>query len=200
MARRPHFLQLTPALLTAPNSGAPIRTWNICSQLSQSMEITRVGFGPEPMASPASVVLPLPRRYSPTKIVKGLLGPTPISILNYTSRQMFKALSRLVGSGPIDIAEIEAVHMLPYLGVLRSSSSNPIVACDWHCFESEIMRRFSEQCPNPLKRLYAGRTAVLLERAERQIANLCDLHLVVSEREKQMVEALNVSCSGLSRP
>jgi glycosyltransferase involved in cell wall biosynthesis len=180
-------------------------------QLDRSMVISRVGFGPKPMSDAASIAVPLPRRYSVGKIVRGFVGPAPISILNYTSSDMFRALARIVSSTPIDIAQIEAVHMLPYVPVVRSSSSNPVVVCDWHCFDSEIMQRFSQRCTNPAKRLYARRTAVLLEQAELQIANMCDLHLAVSDREKRMVEALTsrapvhvipngINCSEYERP
>ena len=149
-----------------------------------------MGFGPKPISDPESITVALDRRYTPTRIVKGLLGPVPISLLTYTSPGMFKALASVLGSSTFDIAEVEAVHMLPYVPMLRASSSNPVVVCDWHCIDSEIMRRFSLQCSNPAKRFYARRTAKLLEKTEAQIANLCDLHLVVSEREKRMVEAL----------
>ena len=163
------------------------------------------------MSDPASIAVPLPRRYSVGKILRGFVGPTPISILNYSAPEMFATLTRVVSSASIDIAQVEAVHMLPYLPVLRTSKSNPTVVCDWHCFDSEIMHRFARRCPNPAKRLYARRTAILLERAEFQIANMCDLHLVVSEREKRMVEALTsrvpvhvvpngINCSDYERP
>jgi polysaccharide biosynthesis protein PslH len=52
------------------------------------------------------------------------------------------------------------------------------------------MGRFAERCSNLARRVYARRTASLLKKAELQIANMCDLHLAVSEREKCMVEAL----------
>jgi hypothetical protein len=82
------------------------------------------------MSSPTSTVVPFPRRYSAAKIIKGFVGPTPVSILNYTSGEMFDALARVVSSTPTDIAQIESVHMLPYVPALRSAPSNPIVVCD----------------------------------------------------------------------
>jgi hypothetical protein len=68
-ATKPQFLQLLLTLLSEPNFGAPIRSWNICAQLDRCMAIRRVGFGPKPMNDPASIAVPLPRRYSVGKIL-----------------------------------------------------------------------------------------------------------------------------------
>jgi len=125
--------------------------------------------------------------YSKDNILRGLLGPMPISVLNYRSSAMAEELERLLEENSFDIVQMEGVHLYPYLDILRSARKPPKIVCDWHNIESELMARYAEQADSPLRKLYARRTAKLLRRLEDKLLQSCDAHVVCSEREKQLL-------------
>ncbi len=187
---QPDFLQVLGALAEPPNYGAAIRSWNLCLQLFPIMTITRVGFGSMPSTNGQTIVVPKPRKYTLGKITQGLIGPYPVSVLNYTASEMFVTLQQLTESVNFSIIQMESVHFLPYLFMLRRVTPISIIVCDWHLIDSELMARFADRCVNPAKRMYARRTAKLLADAERTLARLCDLHFSVSRREQKFIQSL----------
>ena len=54
---------------------------------------------------------------------------------------------------------------------------------DWHNIESEIMRRYGETTLGLARRLYAQRTAGLIEDMELRLLRACDVHTIASRRE-----------------
>jgi sugar transferase (PEP-CTERM/EpsH1 system associated) len=127
--------------------------------------------------------------YTPGNILRGMLGPTPLPVLNYASKSAAAKLSELLASEPFDAVQLESVHLLSYLDVIRRAPSRPAVIADWHNVESELMSRYASRTGNWAKRLLAYRTAHLLERAEQRLLSEADVHLVVSERERQLLES-----------
>ncbi|HME06732.1 MAG TPA: glycosyltransferase, partial [Bryobacteraceae bacterium] len=127
--------------------------------------------------------------YSKDKIARGLLGPMPISVLNYQSAAMAEELTRLLEENSFDIVQMEGVHLFAYLDILRNARKPVRLVCDWHNIESELMARYAEQSDSTLRRLYARRTAKLLRRLEDKLLESCDAHVVCSEREKQLLLA-----------
>jgi glycosyltransferase involved in cell wall biosynthesis len=73
---------------------------------------------------------------------------------------------------------------LPLLPLLRESLPGVPVICDWHNIESELMRRYAETTPSLPRRLYAHRTASLIEKAEARLLISCEAHTVCSAREQ----------------
>ena len=63
---------------------------------------------------------------------------------------------------------------------------------DWHNVESEILHRYSQVNPSPLRRAYAWRTANLLERAETRFLAACDVHTVTSEQERGRLQVVSL--------
>ena len=125
--------------------------------------------------------------YSKSNILRGLLGPAPISVLNYKSPAMADELKRLLEETSFDIVQMEGVHLFPYLELLRNARKPVKIVCDWHNIESELMARYGEQSGSPLRKFYARRTAQLLRRLEDKLLRSCDAHVVCSEREKQIL-------------
>ena len=128
-----------------------------------------------------------------SKLVQGLIGPTPLTVLNYSSPRVSRILAEILEAGSFDAVQMEGVHLSAYLPVIRAAASRPAILSDWHNIESEILHRYSQVNPNPVRRAYAWRTANLLEGAETQLLAACDVHTVTSERERARLQARNPS-------
>lgn len=122
--------------------------------------------------------------YTLRKILSGIAGPLPLTVLNYASKEVAAALSKLLAEESFDAVQLESVHLLSYLDTIRNAPRRPAIVADWHNVESELMARYAAQTQNPAKRLVALRTAQLLRKAEQKLLSEADVHLVVSEREK----------------
>jgi glycosyltransferase involved in cell wall biosynthesis len=72
---------------------------------------------------------------------------------------------------------------------IRAARSRPAIVGDWHNIESEIMRRYSQNTPGLGRRIYARRTAGLLETMEARLLVGCDGHSVASGREREKLLA-----------
>jgi polysaccharide biosynthesis protein PslH len=188
----PVLLQVAPRFCQPPTSGAEYRCLYLASRLSRHMPVTHVGFrlpgAPERTIpdTPAHRFIPVPRpdSYRPQDLVRGVVGPVPFTVLNYTRTVMSRTLQELFRTQRFDIAVLEGVHLGGYLSLLRSADCRPLVVCDWHNVESEILDRYSATASGPLRKLYARIAARQLERYERWFVNQCDMHVVVSERDR----------------
>ncbi len=105
-------------------------------------------------------------------------------MLNYTRAEMSDTLQHLFRKQRFDIAILEGVHLGGYLSLLRSVECRPAVVCDWHNIESEILERYSANAQGAARKAYARIAAGRLERYERWFVNQCDMHVVVSERDR----------------
>jgi len=129
--------------------------------------------------------------YTLGKIIRGALGRFPLPVLNYTTSRMAKALAQALDEQAFDIVQVESIHLAVYLPIIRAARNSPLAICDWHNIESELMRRYSEHAPDPLRRAYARRTARQLAALEHSVMLKFDAHVVVSgeEREKLLKHA-----------
>ena len=182
------------------NTGARLRDYHLAAQLSRHAQVTYFGlsYPGDPAYTEANDGLPPPdavfermlivpkaRAYAPMNVLRGLIGPTPVTVLNCTTEAIAGALGQLGRDRMFDSIQMEGVHLTQYLPVLRAFPHRPPVVCDWHNIESELMWRYSETIANVARRLYARRTAALIERMEDRILRECEAHTVCSEREKQ---------------
>ncbi len=178
-----------------------MRNYYLSSQLGSHCPVTYFGLGdpsqapsqPPPGESGFAAYHSVARdpTYTVLKLVRGVTGPAPLTVLNYSSAHASRMLAEILQAGSFDAVQIEGVHLSSYLPVIRSAASRPVVLADWHNIESEILHRYSRVNPNPLRRVYAWRTANLLERAEKQFLANCDVHTVTSERERIWLQALD---------
>ena len=188
----PSLLQIAPRFCQPPTSGAEYRCLYLAAQLSRQMTVTHAGFrvpGAPPPAiadSPSHrfIAVPRPDSYRPRDLLRGAVGAVPFSVLNYTRPTMTETLQRLFREQAFDIAVLEGIHLGGYLTQIRSAECRPAVVCDWHNVESEILQRYSLAANNPLRKFYARVAAGRLERYERWFVNQCDLHVVVSRRDR----------------
>jgi glycosyltransferase involved in cell wall biosynthesis len=187
------------------NNGARLRDYYLARELATRASVTYFGLkypgeqdsGPSAgdLAPPEEifervVVIEKPAAYDPVNLLRGLIGPVPATVLNNMNSEIPETLAKFGRGGAFDSVQVEGVHLAPYVRVVRAFPQSPAMICDWHNIESELMRRYIETSPSLPRRLYAGRTASLLERTERELLRACDVHTVVSEREKQKLQAI----------
>lgn len=186
------ILFFCPHYLWPINTGARLRNFYLANALAQQCSVTLVQLlqpGEVPPDSEAVTsfeqVLSFrkDKSYTPGKILRGLVGPLPITVLNYSSEAVSRRLSKLLEDKAFDIVQVESIHLFRYLEVIRAAPNNPLLLFDWHNVESGLMWRYAEQANLP-KRMVARRTAQLLEQVEYKALEVCDAHTVVSEREK----------------
>ncbi len=187
------LLHFVGRVYSHPANGFELRCYHLAARLARRMSVTHLGFcrvNENAAPSPADSwlrVLAVPREtgYRKLDLLRGLAGATPFSVLNFTRRSMTDALARLLREERFDIVLIEGVQMGAYLPVIRQAPGvPPLVVCDWHNIESEILHRYADAAPGIARRLYARRAGFSLERFERRFARQGDMHIAVSERDR----------------
>jgi sugar transferase (PEP-CTERM/EpsH1 system associated) len=176
-------------------TGARLRDFHLARQLASKATLTYIGFTTgetqhqrlEALYNSEVVLVCREPGYAPLNLMRGLLGPTPISVLNYTSAAMMAELERLLRDQTFDAIQIEGVHLFAYVQRLRELAPRARLLCDWHNIESELLARYAENAPNAARRFYARRTTTLLRRLEDRLLHLSDAHTVCSERERRIL-------------
>lgn len=175
-----------------------MRDFHFARALSRGSELTYVFFGSEDSAaelranlgSDANVIaVPPPAKYSPEKIVRGLVGKYPLPVLNYTSPEMAEALARLLREEAYDLIHLDSIHFAAYLPALHETAPGTKVVLNWHNIESELMQRYAVAAPSAGRRLYAGWTARQMRKLEDLMLRQCFGHVVCSERERAVLQA-----------
>ena len=196
-----NVLYFSPRDCWPVTTGARLRDFYFAYEVARDAQLTYLGFltskeAPEgeirretlePLRDSPTILVSRSGGYAKSNILRGLLGPMPISVLNYRSAAMSAELARLLNENSFDIVQMEGVHLYPYLDILRKAPKPLKIVCDWHNIESELMARYAGQADSPLRKLYARRTAKLLRRLEDTVLQSCDAHIVCSEREKQLL-------------
>ena len=192
------LLYFAPHKIWPINSGARVRDYQLARQLAAHSSVTFVEMrnaGEEEHIPPddpdliSVVTLVKSRTYTLSKILHGLAGPTPITVLNCWSLQSAAQLADVLRYHQFDTVQIEGVHLMEYLPIVRESLGSPAIIVDWHNIESEIMWRYAKTTGNWAKKIVAKRTAKLIERAEARLLHTCTTHTVASERERQRLLA-----------
>jgi glycosyltransferase involved in cell wall biosynthesis len=130
--------------------------------------------------------------YTLTKILQGAIGRTPLPLLNYTTGSMRQTLEDLLAGTEFDIVQVESIHLMGYLPIIKTAPRRPLIVCDWHNIESELLNRYREREGNLLRRAYAHRTVRLMRNFEQRALDEFDAHLTVSERDAQRLRQLNL--------
>jgi len=188
------LLYFAPHQAWPPNTGGRIRDYQLARQLAARCSVTFAEMRPAgeaeckpPQHSGLTNVVTLNKgsAYTPFKILRGLAGPVPVTLLNCWSRRMAAEFADAFKSPQFDTVQIEGVHLMQYLPVIKEALCCAKVVVDWHNIESEMMQRYAETPIRRLRKMAAKRTAQLIERAEDRSLRLCRVHTVTSERERQ---------------
>ncbi|HEY1182607.1 MAG TPA: glycosyltransferase [Bryobacteraceae bacterium] len=193
-------LFLSPRLCLPLLTGARIREYYLARALACRADVTYVSFiqpgFPEPDAAELSFfsevfLVPLLGRYSLKKIVRGLAGSQPLSVLNYTTDEMKSVVTAIAARSRFDLVHLDSCHMVEYVGLIETLWQSPArTVYDWHNIESELMRRFAAKVDSLPKKLYANLTAKRLARLEKRILGSGFGHVVCSAREKENLRAI----------
>jgi sugar transferase (PEP-CTERM/EpsH1 system associated) len=191
-------LQLAPRVCWPLDTGAKLRNYHLGRVLSEHASVSLLAFihEGEPAAiphNPYEQIITVRRdpSYTLTKILRGAIGSTPLPLLNYTTDPMRQALERILLENDFDIVQVESIHLMGYLPILRAARSQPMVICDWHNIESELISRYGEREGKMLRRVYARRTTKLLRLFEERALSEFDAHVTVSERDAERLRNLN---------
>jgi sugar transferase (PEP-CTERM/EpsH1 system associated) len=207
--KSPRILYFAPKECWPPSTGAQLRNFYLARELARGGEhLTYLGFSDASARAadhsdtyqfanrtPADewceelITVPLDSSYSPSKLARGLLGKTPLPVLNYTTPAMQQALTEVLARKDFDIVQIESVHLSEYLPIIRAAKSKPKIICDWHNVESELMQRYSEQASSVPRRFYAQITAKRMADLEKRIMRDFDAHVTVSDRDRDQLKA-----------
>jgi len=189
------ILFLSPRLCLPLLTGARIREYYLARALAQHADVTYVSFiqpgFPEPSAADLAffreiVLVPLLGRYSLPKIVRGLAGRQPLSVLNYTTDLMKSAVAEVASRSIFDLVHLDSCHMAEYALLIENARQGQArTVYDWHNIESELMRRFAANANSLPKRMYAGLTAKRLADLEKRILGTGFGHVVCSPRERE---------------
>ena len=193
-------LHFAPRVYWPLDTGAKLRNYHLARVLAQRTRVTLLAFNDHeessaPLENPYEQVIEVKRdaAYTVSNVVRGLWGRTPLPVLNYTTESMKKALERILSDKDFDVVQVESIHLMAYLPIIRAARKPPLVICDWHNIESELMQRYSEREPNLLRRAYAGKTARLMSEFERRAVREFDAHVTVSQRDAERLRSLNAN-------
>lgn len=192
------MLQFAPRVCWPLDTGAKLRNYHLARVLAQHAGVSLVAFTDPGISSDGlrdlyDQVTTVARdsSYTPAKVARGFLGKTPLPVLNYTTDSMKQTLRKLVSEHDFEIVQVESIHLMAYLPILRQARRRPVVVCDWHNIESELMQRYSEREPGFLRRTYATKTARLISEFEARALREFDAHVTVSERDAERLRHIN---------
>ena len=192
------LLYFAPHQIWPVNTGGRLRDYELARLLAVRSSVTFVemrqaGEGsripPDDSGFARIVTLNKSRTYTSSKILRGLAGPTPVTLLNCWSFQSASQLADVLRSDQFDTVQIEGVHLMNYLPIIQNAPGSPAIVVDWHNIESEMMWRYARATANWAKKIAARRTARLIERVEDRLLNINVIHTVTSERERQKLLA-----------
>jgi sugar transferase (PEP-CTERM/EpsH1 system associated) len=196
----PHVLQFAPRVPWPLDTGAKLRNYHLARVLSQEFRVTLLAFAEQEMHSPELKnvyerieMVKRDEGYSFGRLLRGATGSTPLPLLNYTIEEMKQAFAALLNEQEFDLVQVESIHLMDYLPTIRAARKHPLVVCDWHNVESELMRQYSEREKSFARRAYARRTARLMNEAEKRALDQFDAHIVVSEEDGERVRQMNPS-------
>src|SRR5258705_8164581 len=127
-----HVLQLAPRTPWPLDTGAKLRNYYLARVIAAHASVSLLAFS-EPDQDPPKltnaydriVTVPRADRYSLGKLLRGAVGRTPLPLLNYTNEEMKQALARMLVENIFDIIQIESIHLMNYLPVIRAAHTRP---------------------------------------------------------------------------
>jgi glycosyltransferase involved in cell wall biosynthesis len=182
------------------NTGARLRDYHLARELARRTRVTYLGLrnpkDPPSIEPPADsgferyLLVEKDPAFTPFNLLRGVAGPVPVTVLNCWSVRIKTALERtLQNAGGFRSVQVEGMHLVQYLPVLRGSTGRPALVADWHNIESEIMWRYSQTATGTARKVYARRTARLIEKMEMRLLQGCHVHVVPSSRERDQLLA-----------
>jgi sugar transferase (PEP-CTERM/EpsH1 system associated) len=179
------------------DTGAKLRNYHLARALARSISMTLIAFGADTSNAQLNeayrriVAVPRSETYSAGNMLRGAIGRTALPLLNYTTPEMAEALQRLLAQEDFDLIQVESIHLMNYLSAFRAARNHPLVICDWHNVESDLMRQYAEHERSFARRIYARRTARLMREAEERALKEFDAHISVSDVDARRLQSMN---------
>ena len=190
------MLQFAPRACWPLDTGSKLRIYHLARVLGAQAWVALLAFAEQgqsisDLAEIFEQVVTVPRGkgYSFGNVLRGAVGTTPLPLLNYTTEEMKQALARVLEDNDFDVVQVESIHLMNYLPVIRAARSRPLAVCDWHNVESDLMRQYAESERNLARKTYARRTARLMSEFEERALNEFDAHLTVSEHDAERLRS-----------
>jgi sugar transferase (PEP-CTERM/EpsH1 system associated) len=189
------ILFLSPRQCWPAVNGARLREYHCLRALGRHAAVTYVYFSgsgekpltPEDLPFCERIIgVPKSKPYQWRNLLRGLAGNRPLSVLNYMSTEMRRALATLPAPSEFDLVHVDSIHMMGYAELFPRAK----IVYNWHNIESELMRRYSSTVHSRVRSLYAAHTAAKLERLEQEILRTAFGHVVCSERERAQLQRL----------
>lgn len=158
-----------------PDSGKPIRTWNLLKRLAPRHDVTLLCHGdltPEQLEAAASAaiqvksVAAIPADSGPLfylRLLINLFSRFPYSVSKHYTPRFRTELDRLLLSERFDLVHCE---WTPYARYLRRANVPPTVIAT-HNIESQIWERRAEQADGPLSKWFLALQAQKMSRFEK---------------------------------
>src|SRR5579872_722440 len=115
------ILYFSPRQCWPRDTGAKLRDYNLASQLAARCTVTYLGLRDPSEASSvppsgesgfaACHSIARESTYTVSKLVRGLIGPTPLTVLNYFSARVSSMLAEILEAGSFDAVQMEGVHL-----------------------------------------------------------------------------------------
>lgn len=192
------MLQFAPRVCWPLDTGAKLRNYHLGQVLSEHAAVSLLAFIHEGESSSLPenfyqqiTTVKRDQAYSFTNLLRGAVSSTPLPLLNYTTGPMLQALERVLAETPVDIVQMESIHLMGYLPIIMAMEPRPLIICDWHNIESELMSRYSDREGQFMRRAYARRTVKLMRNFEQRALMEFDAHITVSERDAARLRSLD---------
>ncbi len=188
-----HVLYLSPRESWPAKSGSRLRDLYFARALAQKTNLVYLYFStaPEQSQLPEQITgarkvyaVRAPKKYTPLKIARGLIGGRPLPIENYTASSMMSAIEGEILATPFDLVHLDSIHLAAYGERIAKLAPQIKVTLDWHNIESELLARYASQAASVAHRYYADWTANRLRRLESAFLQKSYGHLVCSQREQ----------------
>ena len=148
------LLYLAPHKIWPLTSGNRLRNYHLARQLAARGSVTLVEmcYAGEQASRPPDdcrfeQIISLDKcvGYTAGKLFRGMLGPTPLTLLNYFEPRLASQLAIILERGQYNAVHLGGFHVSTYLSVGEAASMRPTILADWHNIESELMKRYSEK-------------------------------------------------------
>src|SRR5271166_6651245 len=124
---RMRLLYFSPRDCWPLTTGARIRDYQLAKYLALRADVHYAGLRPAgapPVPAPhgcgfEQTLLSREKAYSAANVIRGLIGPLPVTVLNYTSAAIKEKIARLLETGRFDSVQIEGVHLVEYVELIR---------------------------------------------------------------------------------
>jgi glycosyltransferase involved in cell wall biosynthesis len=194
------LLVLLPAVPHPLDAGAKIRNHGLLKLLAAEHEVDAIAFGAADaevelarLARRVAVVPPPEHRPVTRRAMDVARTGLPDMAQRRFSTAFLDMLRCFVRDGAYEAVQAEGIEMAGYLGCVPPTKR----VYDAHNAEFLLQRRFSQDAPSPLARLYSTLQWRRLERFERQVVASSRLTLAVSQHDANQLIALAGSAANV---